>query len=338
MNKDKRAGDNGMTSLNGSGMVAKSDERIALIGAVDELNCHIGIIKAEASCSHLTAVLERIQKSLLRINDGVRIRYAKEAIPAPEEIAFLEQEIEYLITENDGAAAQLPGENRESAVFFLAAAIARRAERALIAVDRRYGVRAESRQYLNRLAEYFDQAALYRCTHPSENASGENASGIMAGAVVPKQRMQQVVRQVISEMGVAHEINLEQAKLLIEAVEREAAERGSSAVICVCNAHGNPVAVHVMDGAFLVSFDAAQKKAYTAAAVKMPTIELAKLAAPGQTFYGVDRLGDGKITLIGGGRPLLRDGVLMGAVGVSGGTGEEDDSLASYAADIYDSM
>lgn len=333
MNKDKRAGDNGMTSLNGSGMVAKSDERIALIGVVEELNCHIGIIKADASCSHLIAVLERIQKSLLRINDGVRIRYAKEAIPAPEEIAFLEQEIEYLITENDSAAAQLPGENRESAVFFLAAAITRRAERALIAVDRRYGVRAESRQYLNRLAEYFDQAALCRCMHPSDGASG-----IVAEPVLPKQRMQQVVRQVISEMGVSHEVNLEQAKLLIEAVEREAAKRGSSAVICVCNAHGNPVAVHVMDGAFLVSFDAAQKKAYTAAAVKMPTIELAKLAAPGQTFYGVDRLGDGKITLIGGGRPLLRDGVLMGAVGVSGGTGEEDDSLASYAADIYSSI
>ena len=106
-------------------------------------------------------------------------------------------------------------------------------------------------------------------------------------------------------------------------------------MICVCDGHGHPVAVHVMDGAFLVSFDVAIKKAYTSVAVKMPTIELGPLAAPGQTFYGVDKMDGGKITVIGGGIPLKKGGIICGAVGVSGGTGEEDDSLARYAADIY---
>jgi len=150
--------------------------------------------------------------------------------------------------------------------------------------------------------------------------------------------MQQVVRQVMSQLGLTRDITLAQAKLVIDAVEQEAARRGAKAVICICNAHGNPVAVHVMDGAFLVSFDAAQKKAYTSVAVKMPTIELAKLAGPGQTFYGIDHLEGGRITLIGGGIPLTRDGVLCGAVGVSGGTGEEDHSLATYAVDFFSHM
>ena len=65
-------------------------------------------------------------------------------------------------------------------------------------------------------------------------------------------------------------MKLQLAKQLIECVERRAAETGLHAVIAVCNAYGNPVAVHVMDDAFLVSYDVATKKAYTSVAVKTP--------------------------------------------------------------------
>ena len=340
MNIEKRAGDKGMTTLSGSGMVAKSDERIALIGAIEELSCYIGFIKTETSCPHLTAVLERIQRALVSTADGVRERFGKTPSPAVEEISFLEHEIEYLDTQtekkNDDAAAEdgrdekLPGKNRGASLFQLAASIARRAERDLIAVDRRYGVRPESRQYLNRLSDYFESAARYRIRFPEES------DGTRIKKAEPP--MEQVVRQVINQMGVSHEVTLQEAKQIIEEVEKEADRRGKKAVICVCDGHGHPIAVHVMDGAFLVSFDVAIKKAYTAVAVKMPTIELGPLAAPGQTFYGVDKMDGGKITVIGGGIPLKKGGIICGAVGVSGGTGEEDDSLAQYAAGIYAQM
>ena len=75
-------------------------------------------------------------------------------------------------------------------------------------------------------------------------------------------------------MGIQSRITLDTAKKLIERLEQEAVRRGQRAVIAVCNPEGNPVAVHVMDGAFLVSFDVAMKKAYTAVAVKMSTMEL----------------------------------------------------------------
>ena len=89
-----------------------------------------------------------------------------------------------------------------------------------------------------------------------------------------------------------------------------------------------------MDGAFLVSFDVAMKKAYTSVAVKMSTMELSKLAQPGQTFYGLEGLDGGKIVIFGGGVPLIWQGAIIGGLGISGGTGEEDHSLAEYALSI----
>ena len=86
----------------------------------------------------------------------------------------------------------------------------------------------------------------------------------------------------------------------------------------------------VMDGAFLVSFDVATKKAYTSVAVKMSTKELSVLAQPGGTFYGVDKMDNGKIVIFGGGVPLKVGDTIIGGLGISGGTGEEDHSLAEY--------
>ena len=126
------------------------------------------------------------------------------------------------------------------------------------------------------------------------------------------------------------------AKKLIEAVETRAKEQGKKAVIAVCNPEGNPVAVHVMDGAFLVSYEVAVKKAYTAVAVKMSTMELSSLCQPGGTFYGLQSLD--KVITFGGGIPLYRDGVIVGGLGVSGGTGEEDHDLALYGAAVFQTL
>jgi cob(I)alamin adenosyltransferase len=120
------------------------------------------------------------------------------------------------------------------------------------------------------------------------------------------------------------------AKKLIEKIEAHAKEEGKAAVIAVCNPQGNPIAVHCMDGAYLVSFDVATKKAYTSVAVKMSTSELSRLAQPGGTFYGLDKLDDGKIVIFGGGVPLKSGDKIIGGLGISGGTSEEDAALAEY--------
>ena len=97
---------------------------------------------------------------------------------------------------------------------------------------------------------------------------------------------------------------------------------------------GRPVAVHCMDGAYIGSYDVAVCKAYTAVAFQMSTAELGRLAAPGGPLYGIQNTNDGKIVIFGGGEPLFVDGVMIGAIGVSGGTAEQDTELGAYVKDI----
>lgn len=134
-------------------------------------------------------------------------------------------------------------------------------------------------------------------------------------------------------------LSLRVAKSVLEALETKAMEMGLSAVLAICNAAGNPIAVHVMDDSLLVSFDVAVGKAYTAVAVKMPTEQLYQLAQPGQMFYGIESLHGGKLVAIGGGIPLYHpNGTLLGGLGVSGGTSEQDIMLATFGLEIVPTL
>ena len=85
-----------------------------------------------------------------------------------------------------------------------------------------------------------------------------------------------------------------------------------------------------------MSYEVAVKKAYTAVAVKMSTMELSALCQPGGTFYGLQALD--KVITFGGGIPLYRDGVIVGGLGVSGGTGEEDHDLALFGVSVFEAL
>lgn len=125
-------------------------------------------------------------------------------------------------------------------------------------------------------------------------------------------------------------ISLEAAKALIEKVEEEAKRIGVNAVIAVSNAGANPVAVHCMDNSYIASFDVAFQKAYTVVALKMSTMTLKGLSQPGGALYGIQHTNQGRIVIFGGGEPLEMDGVVIGGLGVSGGTEEQDAALAAY--------
>jgi uncharacterized protein GlcG (DUF336 family) len=95
------------------------------------------------------------------------------------------------------------------------------------------------------------------------------------------------------------------------------------------------VAFERMDGADLVSVRLAQDKAYTALTNRMPTAELGPLVQPGTEFYGYDSVAGGRMIVFAGGLPLERDGVLVGAVGVSGGSAAQDAEAAGAAARAF---
>lgn len=124
-------------------------------------------------------------------------------------------------------------------------------------------------------------------------------------------------------------LHLKLGKALMEIIEERAKQLGLSAVIALCTPEGNMLAVHAMDGSYLLSFDVAMKKAYTSVALKMSTLELKELTKEGGTFHGLEAAVDNVIA-IGGGIPLVVDDVLLGGLGVSGGTGEEDHELACF--------
>ncbi|MEY8332049.1 heme-binding protein [Lachnospiraceae bacterium 47-T17] len=131
------------------------------------------------------------------------------------------------------------------------------------------------------------------------------------------------------------DITLAMAKELIAAVEQRAAQMGVRAVIAVANRGANPVAVHCMDDSYIASFDVAFQKAYTCAALKMPTTALKELCQPGGELYGIQHTNQGRIVIFGGGIPILtEDGTCIGGLGVSGGTEAEDTALAEFARTV----
>lgn len=125
-------------------------------------------------------------------------------------------------------------------------------------------------------------------------------------------------------------IGLELATTIIHKVALKAAEMGVKAVIAVYNSSANPVAIHVMDDAYIASFDVASNKAYTSAALKMSTLTLKALSGPGSPLYGIQNTNQGRIVIFGGGEPLYYKGRQIGAIGVSGGNEEQDSKLAEF--------
>ena len=123
-------------------------------------------------------------------------------------------------------------------------------------------------------------------------------------------------------------LTLTAARRVVAAVIAEAAMLGVPMSAAVVDAGDQLVAFERMDGADLVSVRLAQDKAFTALVNRMPTGDLAGVVQPGTEFYGYDSVAGGRMIVFAGGLPLERDGVLVGALGVSGGSAEEDGRAA----------
>ena len=133
-------------------------------------------------------------------------------------------------------------------------------------------------------------------------------------------------------------IQLETATELIDAAESKAEDIDNPMVITVANSEGNLVAQHRMDGAWLASVSISRNKAYTAAALEMPTHELAEPSEPGNSLYGLQTTDDGRIVIFGGGYLLERDGEIVGTIGVSGGAVARDREVAEAGVERWNEL
>jgi uncharacterized protein GlcG (DUF336 family) len=129
------------------------------------------------------------------------------------------------------------------------------------------------------------------------------------------------------------QVTLDDATEMVAAAEERAEEIGVPMCITVLDGGANLVAFHRMDGALLASIDIARGKAYTALAMQMPTEDLAEMAQPGEELYGIEATNDGRIVVFGGGFPIEGEGEPIGAIGVSGGSVEEDVTVAEAGLD-----
>ena len=143
-----------------------------------------------------------------------------------------------------------------------------------------------------------------------------------------------VVKAVMDSMQ-NKKVTLEIARKLIHKVEEKAKEIGVKAVVAVANDGGNIVAVEWMDDSYIASYDIAVNKAFTCAALKMPTTTLKELAQPGKDLYGIQFTNNGRIVIFGGGVPLKNGDKTIGGLGVSGGSEEQDTLLAEYGERVF---
>ena len=130
-------------------------------------------------------------------------------------------------------------------------------------------------------------------------------------------------------------VTLDDAKRVIAAAEKKAVEIGQPQNIAVADAGGNLIAHERMDGAWIGSVDISINKAWTARAFDIATKDLAELSQSGDQFFGIHVSNRGRVMIFAGGIPLKRGNEVVGAIGVSGGTGKQDQSVAEAGAAAY---
>ncbi len=180
-----KQGDGGKTSLMNGVRIPKSDDRIELVGTIDELNSMIGLAKVIA-VPPLRDALSRRQKELMKIMSGIADPRNTAYHVTKEEILSLEEGI-------DSMEAQFPrakefvlyGGCEQSARLDVARAVARRAERRFRKVSQNYGADSRAMQYMNRLSDYLYVAARYAdyqaFSRTEEGIRQEVLKGLMKG-------------------------------------------------------------------------------------------------------------------------------------------------------------
>lgn len=149
--------------------------------------------------------------------------------------------------------------------------------------------------------------------------------------------LRSIVNTVVQQMKAPQDMTLDIALALAEKVKAKASEMGVKAVVAVSNRAARPVLVECMDDSYIASYDVALQKAFTVVSLKMSTSTLKTLAQPNGPLYGIQFTNEGHIVIFGGGEPLMdSNGNIIGGLGVSGGSEEQDTALAAYGKEIFE--
>lgn len=324
-----KTGDGGTTGLVGGSRVSKADGRVECYGTIDEAGSMLGLAYSQSDIEFVRETVHKIQQRLFSLgaelaSDEKGFAKLKDTI-GDADIKFLEDVVDKC-TEKNGVqrAFVIPGVNPASAALHVARTIVRRAERAMIRwnEDSKPGkkfFREEILRYVNRLSD-----AIYALARYEETVDAEKEL---------RSKVEEMVKEEFQKAVKTTEVpfTLENIKRMASAAEEKAKEMGVPVVFAAVDMGGNPVLLHRMEDSLLASVDIALNKAYTAASLKTATHELAGVSRPGDSLYGVQNTNNNRIVIFGGGFPYKYNGRIVGAIGVSGGTVEEDMEIATSA-------
>lgn len=211
---------------------------------------------------------------------------------------------------------KIPEENEEVLIAYLLYVIIKKIQRRFTLLSKSKEIKLELINYIDKSRDFFH--IVYK--------------------FIQEKIMIKYVIELISEKlsSTENNLSLEKARKIIRAGEKKAKEMNLSAVFAVVNSEGNLIIEERMDNAILVSVEVAYKKAYTAAALKLNTQDLTALVQPGAMFYGLQS--DPKYIVFGGGMLLKVDGKIVGAIGVSGGSAQEDIEIAKACVNAFETI
>lgn len=297
-------GDRGYTSTVKSNHIPKYDSLIELIGTLDEYTSALGLARAQSADEELRSDIKKVQKKLISIMgelSGGEVSVSEECIKAVESLCD-----KYMPQGFSGFT--IPGETIVSAQLDLARTIVRRAERVASKLLSVHKIRPLTYVYLNRLSDMTYAFASYAA---EDNKSSKKCIGATSDTI--------------------SYLSLDLAKEISLAVEKKAEEAGKKVVIAILDEGANLMLLHSMPDSYIASRQIAQDKAYTAVSLKMPT-HIALAESRGGALDGLSATDSNHLMLLGGGEPLIINGKVVGGLGVSGGTADEDIAFAEFGA------
>lgn len=322
-----KTGDKGQTSLVGGARVSKDSPRVECYGTIDEANSMLGLAYAQTDRAYIRTTLHTIQGRLFSLgaelaSDEKGLEKLKGTI-SEEDVAFLEGVVD-TCTQTTGKQTHfvIPGVDPCSAALHVARTIVRRAERHIVTLSQQAPVRQVVSRYVNRLSD-----AIYALARLQEDLVEEDRLREKITAVVREKLAQEQTGQMPA-------FCLENLHRMARRAEEKAKQLGVPVVFAAVDQGGNLVLLQRMEGALLASIEIAAGKAYTASALKMATHELGQAAGQNGPLYGIETAIPGKIVLFGGGFPYLVNGEVVGGIGVSGGTVEQDMEIARWAMSL----
>lgn len=316
-----RSGDKGETFLWGGQKVSKADPQVDCYGTLDEASSCLGLARGLIQSERLKGIIVSLQQDLQVISSEVAST-PKGLLKLPKKVGEADvRRLENLIDELSAGLPKLtgmvlPGGTAGSGSLDLARTIVRRAERLVIDLRQTQEIRPEILQYLNRLSDLL----------------------FVMARVEGEEELVQIVKVRVMEHlenGISSGMTLVMARKMIAAAQQKAKTMNLPVVACVVDASGNLLALERQEEAILASIDIAWGKAYTSAVTKMPTDELARASQPGQPLYGIESTNQGRLVIFGGGFPLKNGDKLMGAIGISGGSVEQDMEVAQAAVEVW---